>query len=107
MLLPYFSYITKLNVTYQGQIIHGQGAYCDSCPNFDEETFLKIENERSFIYREGNQRFHSLQQKAVYYLSQISAICKKKGIDFVVALVPDELQNQSTTSQTSQREILS
>ena len=86
------SYITTLQATYKGQIIHGQGDYCDNCSNFDDETFLKIEKDRSFIFLKGNQRFHSLSQKAVYYLIQISAICKKKGIDLVIALIPDELQ---------------
>lgn len=86
------SYITTLKTQYKGQIIHGKGNYCDSCPNFDEEAFLKIEKERSFLYLQGNQRFNTLQKQAMYFLSQISVICKKKGIDLVIALIPDELQ---------------
>lgn len=86
------SYITTLQAKYEGEIVHGQGDYCDNCPRFDEEAFLKIEGDRSFLYLEGNQRFHSLPKKAAFYLSQISAICKKKGIDLVIVLIPDELQ---------------
>jgi RNase H-fold protein (predicted Holliday junction resolvase) len=80
---------------YEGRIIHSQHDYCDGCPAFDEETFLKIENDRSFIYLEGNQRFRTLPQKTVYYLNQISTICKKKGIDLLIVLIPDELQVNS------------
>ncbi len=86
------SYISTLTTTYKGQIIHGQGNYCDACPNFDEETFLKIEKDRSFMYLEGNQRFPGLQKKAMYYLNQISVICQEKGVDLVIVLIPDELQ---------------
>ncbi len=86
------SYITTLSSKYEGQIVHPPGHYCDDCPTFHEEAFLKIEGERSFLYIEGNQRFQTLPQKAAYYLSQIDAICQKNGIDLVVILIPDELQ---------------
>ena len=86
------SYITTFNTNYEGQIIHSQKIYCDDCPVFDEKTFLAIERARSFIYLEGNQKFLTLLKKTVYYLNQINAICKKKGIEFVIVLIPDELQ---------------
>ena len=90
--LSFLSYITSLNEKYEGRIIHDQPNYCDACPTFNKDGFLKIEGERSFLYLEGNERFQSLPKKAAYYLSQISAICKKKGIDLVLVLIPDELQ---------------
>lgn len=86
------SYTTTLNIQYEGKIIHDQQHYCDVCGTFTEEDFLNMEGERSFLYLEGNQRFRSLPKKAAYYLSQISAICKKKGIDLVMILIPDVLQ---------------
>ncbi len=47
---------------------------------------------RSFIYLVGNERFSKLLEDAVYYVRQIQAICRKKGIQLLVVIIPDELQ---------------
>ena len=85
-------YIINLQQKYEGNIIHGKGTYCDKCPTFGHEEYLKIEGKRSQIYLEEYGQFPQLLDKALYYLVLIKEICEKKGIDFVVVIIPDELQ---------------
>ncbi len=85
-------YIINVRTKYEGKIIHGKAEYCDDCPSTTQEEYLKIERERSLIYLEGNSQFPELLDRALYYLNTIKKICKKQGIDFVVVIIPDELQ---------------
>jgi hypothetical protein len=71
---------------------HGKRDYCDDCPTFDDETYLQMEKARSSVYLKYNTHFLSLLDDALYYLTQIKDLCKKRNIEFVVILIPDELQ---------------
>lgn len=77
---------------YEGNIIHGKGEYCDDCPTMSADRFLKIEHSRSSIYVKGNGRFPRSLENALFYLERVKNICKERGIDYVVAIIPDELQ---------------
>ena len=88
-LLHYYINIQSTNV---GRTIHGKAEYCDDCPGFDNEQYLKIEYSRSLIYLVDNKSFFEKLDNALYYLKQIRNICKKHGIKLVVAIIPDELQ---------------
>jgi hypothetical protein len=85
-------YIIAIRPKFEGNMSHGKGNYCDDCPTLNPEAFLKIEQGRSFIYLVGNERFSKLLEDAVYYLREIQAICRKKGIQLLVVIIPDELQ---------------
>jgi hypothetical protein len=87
-----FYYLITIKSKYEGIIVHGKGDYYDDRPTFNEEAYLKIEGDRSFIYLEGNDYFVKLLNLTLYYLSLINDICKKHNIEFVVVLIPDELQ---------------
>ena len=82
-------YILNIQRRFDG---HGKNDYCDDCPTFDNGTYLQIEKRRSFIYKKGNRRFDRLLDDALHYLSKIKDICRKRDIEFVVVLIPDELQ---------------
>jgi hypothetical protein len=88
----FFYYLMTIWHNYEGIVVHGKGDYCDDCPTFDKNTYLEIEGERSFIFIEGNELFIKSLNSALYYLSAINDICKKEHIEFVVVLIPDELQ---------------
>jgi hypothetical protein len=75
-----------------GRTIHGKVDYCDNCPTFTQDAFLKIERERSFPFIKGDKRFPKLLDDAIFYLVEIQDICKKLGIPFIVVIIPDELQ---------------
>jgi hypothetical protein len=85
-------YIMNIRVNYEGKFSHGKGQYCDDCPNFTREKYLQLESGLSLIYLEGNGRFPVLLDRALYYLDKIKTICETQGIDFLVAIVPDEVQ---------------
>jgi|WetSurMetagenome_2_1015567.scaffolds.fasta_scaffold90252_2 hypothetical protein len=88
-------YICAIRPKFKGNAPHAQGDYRDDGPSLDHDTFLKIERDRSFIFIAGNERFLRLLDDASYYLQQIQAICSKKGIQFLVVIIPDELQVNS------------
>jgi lysophospholipase L1-like esterase len=99
---PLYSYsyiVTLLNYTLKitkkmdTKIIQkGKMVFCDDCPTFDQATFTQYEGERSFIYVEGNRYFLKMFDRAVNWLDRMNAICEKKGIKFVVVILPDEIQ---------------
>jgi len=88
----FFHYILNLRSKYEGKIIHGKAKYCDDCPNFNQKQYLQIEYNRSFIYLVDNENFFDILDNALYYLNQFRSICKDQGIEFVVVIIPDELQ---------------
>ncbi len=99
----FFNYIINLRSKYDGRIIHGKAEYCDDCPNLDREQYLEMEYYRSFIFLVDNQIFAEKLDNTLYYLKQIRDICKKQGIKFVVAIIPDELQiNQDLLREVKQ-----
>jgi hypothetical protein len=85
-------YLITISYNYEGIAYNGNGDYCDNCPSGDKKTYLKALGEQSFIYLDGNNSFKQSLNIAVDYLSAINDICKKENIEFVVVLIPDELQ---------------
>lgn len=99
--IPSYSYVASLinflvNIYIpQGRIYHGGSEYCDNCPSFDQETYLRIahrDGTKSSIFIKGNRQFVRWLNDAVSYMSQINDVCKNHGIDLVIVLIPDELQ---------------
>jgi len=85
-------HLINLQTRYEGAVANSKAEYCDDCPNFAREHYLKIESKRSAIYLEENERFPAQLDRAVHYLNQIKMISDSLGIDFVVAVLPDEVQ---------------
>jgi hypothetical protein len=70
----------------------GPWEYDDASPTFDPETFLKIEKRRSRICYQSPETFSPLLEAAVGHLEEISKICRRRGIAFLVVIIPDEFQ---------------
>lgn len=88
-----FHRATRVARSYEGPItLAGNTAYCDDCPSMTEDRYLKVERGRSSMYVKGNKRFARSFDVALSYLEKIRVICRARDIDFVVALIPDELQ---------------
>jgi SGNH hydrolase-like domain, acetyltransferase AlgX len=66
--------------------------YCDDCATMTEERFLRVERGRSKMYIKGYKRFSRSVDSAMTYLEKIKALCKERGVQLVVVLIPDELQ---------------
>lgn len=78
---------------YRGPIIRASKTlYCDDCPTMTEDRFLQVERSRGAKYVRGNNGFARSMDRALSYLEKIRLICSARGIDFVVVLIPDELQ---------------
>jgi len=95
------NYAIKINRKVETGIIQrGKVVYCDDCPTYDQPTFTKFEGERSFVYVENNKHFLKLLDRAVDWLDMMKGICEKKGIKFVVVILPDEIQvNESLQAE--------
>ncbi|KMP11213.1 hypothetical protein UR09_04025 [Candidatus Nitromaritima sp. SCGC AAA799-A02] len=76
--------------------------YNDDTPTFDPTVFMRIEVNRSIIFRKDNSRFSAAAERAFYYLREMRDFCQKKGIRFLVTIIPDEVQVNSSL----QREVI-
>jgi hypothetical protein len=87
------NYAIKVNKHIDTKIVQGgKMVFCDECPNFDLPSFTEIERMRSFIYVEGDKNFLELCDIAVDWLRQMNEMFRKKGVKFVVVIIPDEIQ---------------
>lgn len=92
-----------LQKSYEGRQINGNIVYEDDRPSLDEEKFLEIQTSRSYIYLKENNNFQNQLKLAVSYLRKIKDICEAKDIEFLVVIIPDELQvNEKLQSQVIQ-----
>jgi hypothetical protein len=94
-----YSYVTSLlhyifvtRSKFEGGRFMYAGAYCNDCPSLESSTYLEIEKSRSVIYLAGDREWKKLLQDAMFYLKQIQDVCRRKGIDFAVVIIPDEVQ---------------
>lgn len=99
-------YIFTIRPKYEGRIIHGKNTYCDECPSFDEDTYLGLVKNQSRIYLAGNTDVLPFFHEALDYLNRIRNICRKKGITFVVLIIPDEVQINPVLQQQVREQFL-
>lgn len=72
---------------------YGDGyIYCDSCSTFKPEKYLEIETQRSYVFQRNNPDFERHVKDALSYLTKIDRLCRRQHIKLVVALLPDEMQ---------------
>lgn len=101
-----FHYMLTIRPKNEGRIIHGKNVYCDECPAFDQDTYLNIEKDRSLIYVTDNKDVLPFFHEALDYLNQIQNICRKKGIEFVVVIIPDEVQINASLQKKIREQLL-
>jgi hypothetical protein len=75
--------------------------YDDERPTLDRDRFLAIETDRARLYREGGTLAREIP-RAVAALREMRAIAGRAGADFIVVLIPDEVQ----VDEALQREIV-
>ena len=100
----FFHYAIALQRKYEHHAIHGEAQYCDDCANFTEDAYIKLEQERSFIFVPESPLFHLALDRVVEALAKIQEICNKNGIKLVVLIIPDEVQiNPQLQSEVRQQ----
>ena len=70
----------------------GSSSYADNEPTFAPERFLEIEVDRAWIYSPGDARLSSAVAGALGYLRQMRDVSAAAGAEFLVVLIPDEVQ---------------
>lgn len=95
--LTALNYIYK--VSYQVKDFAGHQPYCDSCDTFQRPDYLRIEKERldSWMYHvpENGQYPDGKEgsfEQTVSALLRTRDYCKAQNAQFIVAIIPDELQ---------------
>ena len=97
-------YDIKIRPKYEGQIFHPKATYCDECPSLEAEAFLKLQKDFSDIYREDYAGLEALSDQAVSYLIQLRDICKQRKVEFVVVVIPAEIQIDAALRDAVQRQ---
>ncbi|OGS47049.1 MAG: hypothetical protein A2539_06960 [Elusimicrobia bacterium RIFOXYD2_FULL_34_15] len=91
-LISFLRFIFKIYPKYSGM----KGKYVDRTFNDEdvslymtEPVFLKLEEDRSAIFRKG---INKELEFVTLYLNKMNDTCVSKGIKFLVVIIPDELQ---------------
>jgi hypothetical protein len=95
--IEFFRSLIKIQQNYEGHIFNPpeRGIYQDNQPTLSEESFLEVEEERSFQYltdEESQEEFKELFEDAVNDLKKIKALCDYQNIALTVVIIPDEVQ---------------
>ena len=100
-LVSFIRFLLKIRPRYLAEMVR----FCDDCPTFDHDGYLAIEGDRSGIYRKDDADFRKLCEEAVDYLIRIRDLCRERGSQFVVAVVPDELQINPVLKRQLQKQL--
>lgn len=100
-LVSFIRFALKIRPRYLAEMAR----YCDDCPTFDQDRFLAIEGARADIYRKDNGYFRELCEEALSYLIRMRDACSERGSHFVVAIIPDELQINSSLNRQVQDQL--
>ena len=83
--------------------VSGVTHYDDAEPSFSENRFLEIEVDRSRIFNRSETGLGTSIAHAVGYLRQMRDISRRAGADFLVVLIPDEVQVNEELQETVAR----
>jgi len=100
----FIKFAIDLHKSYEGRQIHGNLVYEDDSPSMEAEKFLEIQTNQQKLYlSKANEYFENRLKSAVSYLSKIKEICDAKNLEFLIVIIPDELQvNEKLQSQVIQ-----
>ena len=91
--VTFFKYLFTLPKIQDGRLFHKSPVYRDEKPTMDERTFLKVEVDRSRIFR--RDRRDCFFRELAGVLKSIKTIknnCDRRGIRLLVVMIPDEIQ---------------
>ena len=88
-------FIYDLFTSYQGQIYHGGAVYEDGKKTLTDAVFMHCEKGRSRIFVKNYDKFPGLFDSGVSPLRKMKEICRARGIDLLIVMIPDEVQVNS------------
>lgn len=89
----FINYFITLNTE---RAVQPNSGYDDTAPTFTDTVYVKLESDRSEIYRKNNPAFESDFTDAMSYVTKIKQRCDERNIAFAVVLIPDEAQINKT-----------
>jgi hypothetical protein len=88
-------FLYDLHSSYEGQIYNGKAVYEDDKRTLTDDVFMHCENGRSRIFVKNYDKFQGLFDGATTPLREMKEICRARGIDLLVVMIPDEVQVNS------------
>lgn len=88
----FLKFLMDLNQKYEEQIFSPTTVYIDDQETFTDEFYLKLAQDRSWVYQEINDFFVESFDDAMSYLVKIQEICRRQNIELTIVIIPDELQ---------------
>jgi hypothetical protein len=85
-------FVIDFQTKFEGKIIHGDTKYDDDSVTFTDAEYLKLEQAKTFIFVKNNAAFLRDFAAAWTHVVTMKQICEREGIEFVVVVIPDEVQ---------------
>lgn len=82
----------RLRKTTEWGAIHNRRHYSDDAPTFSRSKHLAILAGRATIYTAGWEGFDESVDEAVAAIDRMAALCRRRGIQLTVILIPEETQ---------------
>ncbi len=90
--ISFLKFLIELQNSYEGNIIHGNLQYEDDFPTFSDEKFLEMQVGRTDLFLVDDPRLEERVRGIMTYLRAMKEVCDRQQIQFLVILIPDELQ---------------
>ncbi|MGO9570367.1 MAG: alginate O-acetyltransferase AlgX-related protein [Desulfomonilaceae bacterium] len=85
-------FVYDLHSSYEGQIYNGKSVYEDDKRTLTDDAYMHCEKGRSRIFVKNYDKFQGLFDWATTPLREMKEICRARGIDLLVVIIPDEVQ---------------
>ena len=72
-----------------------QGAYDDNTPTMNDDLFMEVQVDRSWVYERGSPRLSEAVARVAGSIRQMRDLARRSGANILVALIPDETQVNS------------
>ncbi|MDH3689211.1 MAG: hypothetical protein OEU36_06985, partial [Gammaproteobacteria bacterium] len=89
-------YLLNILPQYQGAVVHKQATYKDNSPALSARHFLEIQLQRSQIFSISEDELANNMGEAIDYIRQAADVCRTHEIQFLVVLIPDQIQVDKT-----------
>jgi len=94
--LHFAKYLLNILPQYQGVVVHKRATYEDESPTLSARHFLKIQLQRSQIFLVSEDELADSMSDAIDYIRQAADVCRAREIQFLVVLIPDQMQVDET-----------
>ncbi len=95
-LYAFARYLFAVLPHYEGQI-YGESAYVDQAPTMSKAAHQALLKEKTRLFRKAQPSFAASLPWVAAQFTTLQEICRQRGIELTVVIIPDELQAQRAT----------